>query len=64
VGSVRRGGGISILGVIYIIVGVIVASTNGYLVNWTVPGNIIEGLLAILLWPAVLFGVDFSQLVP
>lgn len=60
----RRGRGISIIGVLYIIIGVIVASANGYLVNWTEPGNILEGLLAISLWPAVLFGVDFSQLIP
>jgi hypothetical protein len=60
----RRGRGISIIGVVYIIIGVILASANGYLVNWTEPGNILEGLLAIFLWPAVLFGVDFSQLIP
>ena len=60
----RRGGGISILGVVYLIIGVIVAGNQGYLVDWTVPGNILEGLLAIVLWPALLFGVDLHGLVP
>ncbi|MDQ4137645.1 MAG: hypothetical protein M3116_02205 [Actinomycetota bacterium] len=60
----RRGGGISILGVIYLIIGVIVAGNQGYFVDWTNPGNIIEGLLAVLLWPALLFGVDLHGLVP
>lgn len=60
----RRGGGISILGVVYLIIGVVVAGNQGYLVDWTNPGNVIEGLLAVLLWPALLFGVDLHDLVP
>jgi len=40
------------------------ASTHGYLVAWNIPGNILEGLAAIVLWPLVaLFGVDLHTLI-
>ena len=45
-------------------IGVVVAGNQGYLVDWTNPGNVIEGLLAVLVWPALLFGVDLHGLVP
>ena len=57
--------GISFWSLLYIIIGVVVASTHGYLVGWNVIGNIIEGLLAIVLWPVIaLFGVDLHSLIP
>ena len=59
----RRGGGISILGVIYLLVGVLVAGLNGYLVQWNVVGNLLEGIIAILVWPVVLLGVDLHGLI-
>jgi len=44
---------------VYLVIGVVVAAAQGYLVAWNVPGNILEGLAAIVLWPLVaLFGVD------
>ncbi len=55
--------GISVIGVVYLIIGLVVAGTNGYLVGWNVPGNIIEGLAAILLWPLVIFGVNLHALI-
>lgn len=58
-----RGRGISIAGVIYLVIGLVVAGTNGYLVGWNIPGNIIEGLVAIVLWPIVIFGVDLHALI-
>lgn len=60
----RRGGGISIIGVIYLLIGVVVAGFRGYLVGWNVIGNVLEGLLAILLWPVLLVGVDLRALFP
>lgn len=60
----RRSGGISIIGVAYILIGVVVAGFRGYLVDWTVIGNLLEGLIAILLWPVVLLGVDLHSLIP
>ncbi len=56
--------GISLVGVVYLVIGVVVASTHGYLVAWNIPGNILEGLAAIVLWPLVaLFGVDLHTLI-
>jgi hypothetical protein len=56
--------GIGLIGSVYLIIGVVVAATHGYLVAWNVPGNILEGLAAIVLWPLVaLFGVDLHTLI-
>ena len=56
--------GIGLIGIVYLVIGVVIAATNGYLVAWNVPGNILEGLAAIVLWPFVaLFGVDLHTLV-
>ncbi len=56
--------GIGLIGTVYLIIGVVVAATHGYLVAWNVPGNILEGLAAIVLWPLVaLFGVDLHTLI-
>jgi hypothetical protein len=56
--------GISLVGVVYLVIGIVVASTHGYLVAWNVPGNILEGLAAIVLWPLVaFFGVDLHTLI-
>ncbi len=48
---------IGLFGLIYLLVGVVVALTNGY--N-SVAGisEVISLVAAIVLWPAVLFGVD------
>lgn len=65
IGRRRMGGrGIGLIGIVYLIIGVVVAATHGYLVAWNVPGNILEGLAAIVLWPLVaLFGVDLHTLI-
>jgi hypothetical protein len=44
--------------VVYIVVGVIVASTHHYLAHLGDIKSIASAALAILLWPLVLFGVD------
>ena len=55
--------GIGLIGIVYLVIGVVVAATQGYLVAWNVPGNILEGLAAIVLWPLVaFFGVDLHTL--
>ncbi|MFD1713433.1 hypothetical protein ACFSBZ_03010 [Amnibacterium flavum] len=53
----------SVVGVLYVVVGIIVAAVRGYLVEWNILGNLIEGLLAIILWPLVLFGLDLHPLI-
>ena len=55
---------ISLITVVYLVIGLLVAGTHGYLVAWNVPGNILEGVAAIVLWPLVaLFGVDLHTLI-
>lgn len=56
-------GGISLLGAVYLIIGLVVAGTHGYLVAWNVPGNLLEGLAAIVAWPVVFFGVNLHTLI-
>jgi hypothetical protein len=60
----RRSGGISLIGIIYILIGIAVAGFRGYLLGWNVIGNVLEGLLAVLVWPVVLLGVDLHGLFP
>jgi hypothetical protein len=56
--------GISLTAVLYVVIGIVVASTHEYLVSWNVIGNILEGLAAIVLWPLVaFFGVDLHTLI-
>ncbi len=45
--------------IIYLIVGLVVASSNGYLGSLSTIPHILSGLLAIALWPLVLLGVGF-----
>jgi uncharacterized membrane protein len=44
--------------IIYIVIGVIVASNRGYLVGLGNIEHIVSALLAIILWPLLLLGVS------
>ena len=56
--------GVGLVGFVYLAIGVVVAATHGYLVAWNIPGNVLEGLAAIVLWPLVaIFGVDLHTLI-
>ena len=48
----------SLLMVVYVIVGVIVAANRDYLAGLDTIREIVSALLAILLWPLVLLGVN------
>ncbi len=50
----RRGG--SLVGLLYIIIGVVVALSNGY--GITDFSSLISFLLAMFLWPLVLLGIS------
>ena len=52
-------GGLS-LGTIYLIVGVIVAAANDYFDNLSTVRLIGEAVVAVVVWPFVLFGYDVS----
>jgi hypothetical protein len=48
----------SILGVIYLVIGVVVASQRDYLDDLDRLKRILSAILAIVLWPLVLVGID------
>lgn len=48
----------SFAGFVYLVIGLIVASQNSYLTGLTTFGHIISALIAIMLWPLVLMGVN------
>lgn len=50
---------IGLLGLVYLLVGVFVAASQGYLENIERLSGILTALLGILLWPLLLLGVDF-----
>jgi hypothetical protein len=47
-------------GALYLIVGVIVAAVNDYFDNFDTLRAVGEAVIAILIWPLVLFGVDVN----
>ena len=48
----------SLLALLYLVVGLVVASQKDYLVNIETLRRLVSALLAILFWPLVLLGVD------
>ena len=50
----------SIAGIIYLVIGILVAASKDYLGTIDGFGDILNLLLAILLWPLVLLGVKFN----
>jgi hypothetical protein len=53
-------GRVSLLGIIYLVIGVVVAAAREYFDNVDNLEGIISAALAIVLWPLVLLGVDIS----
>lgn len=53
-----RSGGPSIVGLVYLVIGLIVASGHAYFAHLTAVLPILSAILAVLLWPLVLLGVD------
>jgi hypothetical protein len=51
-------GRVSIVSVIYIIIGIVIANDRGYLIDLASLPHLASALLAIILWPLVLLGVD------
>jgi hypothetical protein len=52
----RRSRGGSLVGLLYIVIGVVVALSNGY--GITDLSSLISFLLAMFLWPLVLLGIN------
>ncbi len=49
---------IGILGIVYLVIGLVIAANNDYLSSLNTIRAIISALLAIVLWPLVLLGID------
>ena len=50
--------GVSIGTVIYLLIGVVLAINHGYFGQPMTLSSLLSGILAILLWPLLLFGVN------
>jgi hypothetical protein len=48
------------LGAVYVIVGVVVAAVNDYFDDLDTLKQVGEALIAVLIWPLILFGVDVN----
>jgi hypothetical protein len=48
----------SIVGIVYLVVGLVVASSHEFLANLNALMPILSAVLAVVLWPLVLLGVD------
>ena len=48
----------SIVGLVYLVIGLIVASGHAYFAHLTAVLPILSAILAVLLWPLVLLGVN------
>lgn len=55
-----RGRPVSLGGIIWIVVGVVVAATHHFFDNLGTIGAVLSALLAVLLWPLVLLGVKIA----
>lgn len=49
-----------LLGLVYVVVGVFVAASEDYLENLETARRVLSALLAILLWPLLLLGIDLQ----
>ena len=54
----RRGPGISLLGLIYVGVGVAIAASHHYFAELHTLRQIASAVLAVVLWPLVLLGIN------
>jgi ABC-type anion transport system duplicated permease subunit len=56
----RSGRSVSLGFVVWVVIGVIVASNHQYLVNLKTLGAVLSALLAVLLWPLILLGTKIT----
>lgn len=53
-----RRGGPSLLAVVWLIVGVAVAASHHYFAHLSTVRQIVSAILAVLLWPLILLGIN------
>jgi uncharacterized membrane protein YhdT len=49
-----------VLPVVYLLIGLVVAYQNNYLAGLTTIGRIFSAVLAVVLWPLILFGLHIN----
>jgi hypothetical protein len=52
------GNRISLLAILWIVIGVVVAATEDYYDSLGTAGRVLTAIAAVLLWPLLLFGFD------
>lgn len=52
----------SIIGFVYMVAGVAVANGQGYFANLTTLPNILAAVLAVVLWPLLIMGINLHNL--
>jgi hypothetical protein len=52
--------GASLLPIIWIVIGIVVAATHHFFEHLTTVGAIISAILAVILWPLILLGVKIA----
>lgn len=52
------GGRISLLGIVWIVIGAVVAWSEDYFDSLETAGRVLSAIAAVLLWPLLLFGFD------
>ncbi len=48
----------SIGGIIYLVLGLLVAASQNYFDHLTTMGRVLSAILAVIIWPLLLFGID------
>ena len=48
----------SIGGIVYFVLGLIVAASQNYFDHLTTVGRLLSAIIAVIIWPLLLFGID------
>lgn len=49
-----------LLTIVYLLIGVVIAASQNYFTGISQFGDVVEAVVAVLIWPALLFGVDIN----
>lgn len=49
-----------LLSIVYIVIGVVIAAAQNYFSGIGQFGDVVEAVLAVVIWPVLLFGVDIN----
>jgi len=49
---------VSIGGIVYLVLGLLVAASQNYFDHLTTLGRLLSAIIAVIIWPLLLFGID------